>query len=140
MSRRSRVHALAALVLAFSSCSTGMEILGPTPLDEGIILYTHILFAGTSQAVNTDIPNLSKVEGPCGVVSEPDDRNFLNWNDCISSVRVLPGWGATLYEHDNYRGGTLEISADAANLTALRGPCAGSFNDCVSSIRVYRRE
>jgi hypothetical protein len=31
------------------------------------------------------------------------------------------------------------ITADAPDLTRIAGPCDGSFNDCVSSIRVTRQ-
>jgi hypothetical protein len=30
------------------------------------------------------------------------------------------------------------LTADTPNLTGLPGPCDGSFNDCVSSIRVTK--
>jgi hypothetical protein len=126
----------AALVLALLGGCGAPAPLGPSPADQGIIVYIHSGFAGTSQAVSRDVSNLSDVEGPC---AEGDDASTLTWNDCISSVRVLPGWGATLYGDRNYRGATLEIVEDVLDLKAIGGPCSGSYNDCISSIRVYRR-
>jgi hypothetical protein len=47
--------------------------------------------------------------------------------------------GATLYGDRNFRGATLQIVEDVRDVDALSGPCSGSYNDCISSIRVYRR-
>jgi hypothetical protein len=133
--RALHVASAALIVLGLPSC-TDLKPLGPTPLDEGIVLYIHAGFQGPSQSINSDIRNLGDVEGPC---AEGDDASSLTWNDCVSSVRVLPGWGATLYGDRNFRGATLEVTGDLADLKVISGPCSGSYNDCVSSIRVYRR-
>lgn len=124
----------AGIILLLVACG-GPEPLGPTPLDEGIIVYVHAGFAGSSQAMNADVRNLSDAEGPCA----PTEDSAGTWNDCISSVRVLPGWGATLYGDRDYRGATLDVTADVPDLNAIRGPCSDSYNDCISSIRVYRK-
>ena len=56
----------------------------------------------------------------------------------MSSVRVAPGWRATLYRDPNYRDDALEITEDAADLQLVRQhDCdRGGLNDCVSSVRV----
>lgn len=61
-----------------------------------------------------------------------------DWNDCVSSVRVAPGWRATLYRDPNYHDAALEITADVPNLQLVREhDCShGGLNDCVSSVRV----
>jgi hypothetical protein len=61
------------------------------------------------------------------------------WSDCVSSVRVAEGWTVTLYRDKEYKGNSLRLTADSPNLSALPGPCDGTFNDCVSSIRVSKQ-
>ena len=124
-----------AAAFGLSACGDP-EPLGPTPLDQGIIVYVHDNFSGASQAIGADVRDLGDVEGPCG---DSDDSPRLTWNDCISSVRVLPGWGATLYGDKEFKGATLEVIADVPDLEAIRGSCSGNYNDCISSVRVYRR-
>lgn len=53
-------------------------------------------------------------------------------NDDISSVRVPPGWKATLYEHAGYRGRSLTITSNDRCLLAA------NFNDITSAIRVEK--
>jgi hypothetical protein len=124
------------LTLLISGCTTPLETLGPTPADEGIVLYLHAGFAGTSQTVNHDVDDLGKVEGPC---SHGEEGERPTWSDCVSSVRVAAGWTVTLYRDRDYRGNNVRLSVDSPNLKELPGPCDGSFNDCVSSIRVSRQ-
>lgn len=122
-----------ALILA--GCG-GLATLGPTPPGEGIVMYLHASFAGPSQALNVDVEDLEKVEGPC---SRGEEGEQPTWSDCISSVRVLPGWSATLYRDRAFKGRSVTLSGDAPDLRAFPGPCDDdSFNDCVSSIRVSR--
>ena len=124
------------LSLALGACSdSDFLILGPTPLDEGIIIYVHADFAGPSQALNVDVRDLTRVEGPCSGGSEGETPT---WTECVSSIRVLPGWSATLFEDEDYQGESLTITADTPNLREIPGPCDDSFNDCVRSIRVRR--
>ena len=70
-----------------------------------------------------------------------DGRYVFDWNDCISSVKVAPGWRATLYRDDGFRDDSLEISADAPNLQLVtRHDCPhDGLNDCVTSVRVRRQ-
>lgn len=134
---RPSVHVVSAATLALALCGCqGRSLLGPTPVDQGIIVFMHSGFRGTSQQLGTDVSDLGKVQGPCGGDESESSRT---WNDCISSVRVLPGWGATLYGDKNFRGAALEIAEDVADLGARVGSCSGSYDDCISSIRVYRR-
>jgi len=130
-----RALALAAVALLLPACDTN-DPLGPTPVDQGIVIFMHAGFRGSSQQIAADVTDLDKVEGPCG---QTEDESSRTWNDCISSVRVLPGWRATLYGDRNFHGGTIAITEDVADLGALTGSCSGSFNDCISSIRVSRR-
>jgi hypothetical protein len=127
---------VACLAFLISACGS-FGTLGPTPLDEGVILYIHADFVGSSQQVNSDVTDFGEVEGPCVVSS--DDGATATWDDCISSIRVLPGWRATLYRDSNFRGSSIEVTEDLHDLTGVSGPCHSSFNDCASSIRVSRR-
>jgi peptidase inhibitor family I36 len=92
---------LAFAALSFGPACGGLTTLGPTAAGEGIDFYVHANFAGSSQSVNIDVRDLDKVEGPCprGEEGEPP-----TWSDCISSVRVHPGWSATLYKDRDFKG------------------------------------
>lgn len=92
-------------------------------------------FRGTSQQVGIDVPDLGKVEGPCQI---DENGGGGSWNDCISSIRVLPGWQARIYGDKNFRGAVLDVTADVPDLEVIRGDCSGNYNDCVSSIRVIK--
>jgi hypothetical protein len=126
----------AAAALAFAT-ACGSQPLGPTPVDQGIVVYLHSDFRGTSQQVGADVADLGKAEGPCQV---DENGGGGSWNDCISSIRVLPGWRARIYGDKNFRGAALDVTADIPDLDAVRGECSGSYNDCISSIRVSRIE
>lgn len=131
-----RVTCAAALAL-LPACGSRLQPLGPTAVDEGIVVYIHSGFRGSSQAIAADVANLGKVEGPCA--KGDSESTTLSWDDCISSIRVMPGWGVTVYQDREFKGATLELTADSLDLSALTGSCSGSYNDCISSLRVYRR-
>jgi hypothetical protein len=133
---RSAGHIGCALAFVFllSACG-GPQPLGPTPLDEGVIIFMNAGFRGTSQQVGTDVADLTRVEGPCAL----SDSGTGTWNDCMSSIRLLPGWGARLYGDKNFQGAVLEVSDDIPDLARISGDCSGSYDDCISSIRVFRR-
>src|SRR5262245_42502837 len=97
---RLRRVAVACLALVIPACGS-LERLGPTPLDEGVVFYIHADFVGSAQQVNTDVADLGEVEGPC--VEGSDDSTSATWDDCISSIRVLPGWKATIYRDPDFR-------------------------------------
>lgn len=126
------------VVVAFGIAGCGsIPALGPTPSDQGIVIYVHADFAGPAQALNVDVPDLAKVQGSCSSGAEGE---VPTWADCISSVKVLPGWTATLYRDAKYKGASVIVTSDTPNLRDLSGPCdKNSFNDCVSSIRVARQ-
>jgi hypothetical protein len=132
-----RIASVAALAVLLTACGAERHPLGPTGLDEGIIVYVHSGFRGSSQAIAAEVPNLGKVEGPCA--KGDGEATALSWDDCISSIRVMPGWGATVYRDREFKGAALELTADSVDLSAVAASCGGSFNDCISSLRVYRR-
>ena len=120
----------------FAGCGSDLLVLGPTPGDQGIVIFVHADYAGSSQAVNVDVHDLTKTEGPCSSGAEGEAPT---WRKCVSSVRVLPGWSATLYKDEDFKGRSITLTADTPNLRVLPGPCDGSFNDCVRSIRIIRQ-
>jgi Peptidase inhibitor family I36 len=137
MRRPILVSAGVVLALALAAACGSVNSLGPTPAGEGIVIYMDADFSGPSQTTNVDVPDLGKVRGACSSGAEGETPT---WDDCVSSVKVLPGWSATLYRDTNYKGANVTVDADTANLRNLSGPCdRDSFNDCVSSIRVVRK-
>jgi len=115
----------------------------PSDLTDGIVIYQHANFLGDSAHVTTDIPNLADVHGPCVRTDTDANGNTSStdsWDDCASSIRVAPGWRATLYEDPNYKGWAADVGEEnVANYQLVRGPCSkDTFNDCASSIRVFR--
>ena len=131
----SRFSAVLALAVLASGCTEPLETLGPTPAGEGITVFIHTGYAGTSQGIDHDVRDLQRVEGPCTNRAEGEEPT---WEDCISSIRVAPGWSVTLYRDDDFEGRSVTLTADSPDLRALPGPCDGSFNDCVSSLRVRK--
>lgn len=110
--------------------------MAPTALTTGVILYEHANFLGNSAHLISDVADLRDFRGPC--IHDSDDSSSRDWNDCASSVRVAPGWRATLYRGANFRDDALELTEDVANLQLVRQhDCdKGGLNDCVSSVRV----
>ena len=133
-----RLFALAVIV-AGAACGPDMLPLPPTTLETGIVIYEHANFIGASAHLTEDIPDLRAFDGPCRHESGAGPGLTLNWNDCLSSVRVAPGWTATLYRDDNYRDDELTITEDVPNLQLVSHDCPKTgLNDCVTSIRVQR--
>lgn len=57
-------------------------------------------------------------------------------NDQFSSVRVPAGTTVLLYEHQDYGGQRLTLTADAADLREFKGPGpGGTWNDAASSVK-----
>ena len=121
--------------------------LAPSPVSEGVAVYQDADYQGDISAQLLDsYSDLSKFFGPCvhttTTTTQAGDFAFstADWEDCISSVRVAPGWRAVFYEDRNFKGRSLELTQDAPNLRLVPGDCSGgSFNDCISSVRVFRQ-
>jgi hypothetical protein len=137
-SRASGLVTAIALAALAHGCSPTELPMAPTELSAGIILYEHANFLGNSAHVTGAMPDLRDFRGPC---LHGDDASSRDWNDCVSSVRVAPGWRATLYRGTNYDDDALDITADVANLQLVREhDCdEGGLNDCVSSVRVRQQ-
>jgi len=138
-SRVSGLVTVVALAVLTQGCSYVELPMAPSSLTAGIILYEHANFLGNSAHLTGDTPDLRDFRGPC--LHQGSETSERNWSDCASSVRVAPGWKATLYRGANYRDDALEITADVSNLQLIRQhDCEeGGMNDCVTSVRVRQQ-
>jgi len=132
------------ILTLFAGCQNQLPT-APSELARGIVVYEHANFLGASAYITSDISDLRTFKGPCVsfhmVSTSPPITDFNeSWNDCISSVRVAPGWNATLYRDDGFRDDSITIAADVANLTTVGHDCPEKgLNDCVTSIRIRSR-
>jgi hypothetical protein len=133
---------VSGLVLVLSVGCQGKLPTAPSELTTGIVVYEHADFRGASAHVTEDISDLREFKGPCVEASSDGGVSSTTnvWNDCISSVRVAPGWTATLYRDTGYRDDSITITEDVSNLQLANHDCPSrGLNDCVSSIRVRRQ-
>lgn len=133
------------VAVALACCLPGCEDLkvlptAPSDLTEGAVIYEHANFEGQSAHITVDIADLKDFDGPCEHESSSDsDISYFDWNDCMSSIRVAPGWRVTVYEHDDYRGDSYTSTEDVPNLQLVRGDCEkDGLNDCVTSVRLVK--
>jgi hypothetical protein len=117
----------------------------PPELTSGISVYEHAGYAGLSAHITENVTDLGEVHGGCkeetttGGIDGTVDSTIHVWDDCISSIRVSPGWRAVLYRDDDFDGDELQITEDTPDLKLSQGDCdKGGFNDCVTSIRLIR--
>ena len=140
ITRQALLVALLALGAGTAACQQNRLPTGPSDLASGIVVYEDANYLGASAHITDDIRDLSDVRGPCehyNADAGGGGRYYNDWNDCISSVRVAPGWRATLYRDDSYRDDSLAITKDVANLQLVNHDCPhDGLNDCVTSIRV----
>jgi hypothetical protein len=135
--------AIGALVLLLG-CQESLP-LAPSELTTGIVVYEHSNYLGDSAHITADIKHLRDFKGPCGEISSgppsyTTSKAAIEWNDCISSIRLAPGWRATLYRDGDFDGDQLQVNEDMPDLKLASGDCdAGGFNDCTTSIRVFDR-
>lgn len=113
---------------------------GSRDLSAGISLYEHANFDGASALIQSSARRLRAFDGPCehtDTDANGSTSTTTDWNDCLSSIRVAPGWRAILYTNDDFKGQSLEVTGEVANLQLVAGGCDhDGLNDCVSSIAV----
>jgi hypothetical protein len=139
---RQRVLGFAILIL-LTACDPQEKLpSAPSDFSSGIVIYEHADYLGASAHITQDITHLKDFEGPClRFESDGSGITFTTevWDDCMSSVRVAPGWRAVLYRDGDFDGDQMQVTLDIPNLTQVQGDCdKGGFNDCVTSIRVIR--
>lgn len=130
-----RLVALLSIV-GIAACQLKLPA-APSELTEGVVIYQDADYLGASAHVTKDVSNLQDYAGPCQ--QDFEDYSTKSWAFCISSIRVAPGWRATIYDRTNYRGQFLNVVEDTPNLVLVNGDCRkGGLNDCIVSIRVSR--
>jgi hypothetical protein len=139
MPQRTRVVLCLLLLAALAPGCEDPELpFSPSSLDTGIVLFEHANFHGNSAHITSDIRDLREFQGPC-LHDDGEGGGGRDWNDCVSSIRVAPGWRATLYRGTGFDDDELEITADVPNLQLVDGDCPhDGMNDCISSVRVRR--
>lgn len=138
------IAALTATLTGAAGCETNRLPTAPSDLATGIVVYEHANYQGASAHITDDVRDLRDVRGPCEHFDSDGSnggRYYYDWNDCISSVKVAPGWRATLFRDDNYRDDELAITADVPNLQLVtEHDCPhDGLNDCITSVRVRRQ-
>ncbi len=145
MPRSASVIVATTVLLLACGCQKKLPT-GPSELASGIVLYEHANFQGVSAHLVGNVADLKDVEGPCvrlettgGAFGTPVSTTaHREWNDCISSIRVAPGWRARLYRDDDYSGQSFETATDVPNLQLVPGTCdREGLNDCITSIRLF---
>lgn len=106
-----------------------------TGASEGITLFEHPNFEGSSITLAGGFSDFDDLRGPCNATNAASG----NWDDCASSIRVDSGWGGAIFEDPEYRGEQLAIVGDIADLDNVRGPCGDDWDDCISSMQVFHR-
>jgi hypothetical protein len=148
MASPSRTRLLAFCVAAIYLALGCDKTLPPAgPLDDqaptGITIYEHAGYSGVSGRLTANVSNLAAYSGGCNESCYTDINNFRSctsyWHDCMSSIKVAPGWKATVYVKPDFQGDSEELTANVPDLGQIAGPCHGNWNDCVSSIRVGRQ-
>lgn len=138
MPRAIAVVCLLLLAVLLPACGAEELPFAPSPLATGIVLYEHANFLGNAGYLTTDTPDLRDFKGPC--VHDDGDSVTKDWNDCVSSIQVAPGWRATIYRDTGYKDDSLEITGDVPNLQLVPGDCPhDGLNDCISSVRISRQ-
>lgn len=89
----------------------------------GVILYKHADFRGSKIFIKAgkNVKNLYN----------------MGWNDQISSIELVDNAWIEVYEHANYQGASVTIKDDVINLANFSENIQGTWNDIISSIKVF---
>ena len=136
MTRAARVGAVLFPLLLAGCEGSDLVTLGPTPPDQGIIIYIHADFVGSSQAIDIDVRDLTRAQGPC---SSGQEGEVPSWASASPQSVCFPGGRRPSIGMRTSRGGASRVTSDTPDLRNLPGPCDGGFNDCITSIRVTRQ-
>src|SRR5829696_7991762 len=117
----SRVVAVGVFI-ALAACGAESLPTAPSELTTGVAIYEHADYVGESALITEDVKDLKDIKGPCPM--DEGETTVHRWNDCMSSIRVAPGWRATLYRDDGFEGDRFEVSGDVPNLQQVTGGCS----------------
>lgn len=99
---------------------SGLLLTAESAAGQVVRFYEHLAYQGSFFDSSVDMPFVG-----------------WDWNDQITSVDVPEGATVRLYEHENYGGAELVLTARAEDLRHFSGPGAdNSWNDATSSIRI----
>jgi hypothetical protein len=116
-----RVTAFLAVTLMLTGCEELPSLPSvPDDLDRGISIYEHANYLGGSAQITTDIGDLKSFTGACGHYG--DYGATYDWNDCVSSIHVAPGWRAIVFRDDDFSGERLEVTTTYLICSLCRGP------------------
>jgi len=131
--------AILLLALAVAACELKSLPTAPSELTSGLTIYLDANYLGESALLTHSIDDLGDFKGPCEHTESigTTTTTTFDWEDCVSAVRIAQGWRATLYRDREFKGESVEVAADVANLQLVAGGCNhDGMNDCVSSIKV----
>lgn len=132
----SRALALAGVLLP--ACDSPTQPI--VEFGQGVTIYQHSLFRGESVTLGGDVSDFSDLRGPCNYDSDPvTGGSGGNFDDCVSSIRVPDGWTVVVFRDNHWKGASVTYTSDVPDLDMVPGPCDPGFNDCISSIHVFRR-
>ena len=137
MTNRCRWSVLGAALL-LGACGGSPTAPSPADAGPGVTIYADPRFRGLSEILFKDIEDLDDLHNGCSKGATAFGVT-VNFDDCISSIRVPPGLTVTVYEDPRYRGASVTFTSDITDLDDVRGPCGGDWDDCISSIRVSRQ-
>jgi hypothetical protein len=126
-----------ATTLLISGCGGSPTAPSAADRENGVTIYQHPQFKGISRVLLTDVADLDDLSGGCNQDGQYDVT--FDFDDCVSSIGIPPGWRVTVYEDPRYRGASATFTSDVPDLDDVRGPCGDDFDDCISSIRVSRQ-
>jgi len=119
------------LAMALILCACGGGPAAPSPADtgDGITIFADPQFRGSlhDPARSRRRPRRSRRGCSKGTTRVLD----LNYDDCISSIRIPAGRKVTVYEDPRYRGNSVIFTSDVMDLDDVRGPCGGDWDDCI---------
>ena len=95
-------------------------------LDDGVYLYEHGSYGGYFIRLNETTPNFSGRF----IVDQNGYNDHTNFNDEISSIRIIGDYKVKLFEHTNYGGSSITYTSGTSFV--------GSFNDKASSAKIYK--
>ena len=133
---RSRGMWILAMALILCACGGGPAAPSPADTGDGITIFEDPRFRGISTILLADVEDLDDL---VGCVKGTTRVLEINFDDCISSIRIPAGRKVTVYEDPRYRGDSVTFTSDVMDLDDVRGPCGGDWDDCISSIRVSRQ-
>jgi len=131
-----------SLTLVLCCCKKDSLPTAPSDVTSGLTVYEDANYLGESALITSSIADLTDFDGPCAHTETsgspiPVTTTTYDWNDCISSIRIAPGWRAVVYRGWEYDDDALEVTGNVPNLQLVRGDCShDGMNDCISSIKL----